>query len=274
MAQLRNKKIKIGMIGCDTFHTPVLLEQFQNHLDVEVVWVDKTYRTSLEASYQRQPRFEAMIDGKVNLVELDLKNHEPVDFYCILTLDASLHLEIINTLSVYQKPIFVDKPIFYNLEDFNQLKTKKIMSSSGLRFCDFVKEVKASEPIFIEGPLSFVEDIEGYFFYGIHLVEMLQTITKAPIKVESVFIDEKYELIKGQSGEFNFELKGIKVGDPAFCIRNGDKYYELSSYDHLYNSLAKAIIEYDYEQDILLRTSKIVIETILEMNKLRKKGTE
>lgn len=259
-----NNKMRIGIIGCDSFHAPILLKQFQDKLNVDVAFVDITLRSTLDVSKKRQVRFESMIEDKTLLKFIDLDDHEAVDLYCILNMDASQHLETIQALAAKHKPIFVDKPIFNNIQDFDAIKGMNIMSSSGLRYCDFIKDVKLDNHILIEGPLSFMEGVEGYFWYGIHLVEMLHTLTSSAIHLESVQVFEDKEVVRGKSGDYSFELIGYYDEATNFSI---NKNYKLSSYDDLYYSLAHAIVNFKENME----SAKTVITTVESINIMRKK---
>ncbi len=260
------EKIKIGIIGSDSFHTVALVKQYQNMSNVDIVFVDKTIRGNMKMSLDRQPRFESMLEESVTLREVDLSNHEMVDIYLVLNVDSSTHLNTIKELEKYNKPIFVDKPIFTNISDFSKI-SGKVMSSSGLRFTDFIKEVDVADNILIEGPLFYVDEVESYFWYGIHMVEMLQAITNDVIQIDSVKSYEKYEIVTGKSGTHSFKIKGY-YDDTNFKVSVKDKSFELSSYDHLYSSLAKAILATD--SWVSLDETKKVIQAILDINALKK----
>lgn len=267
MASTRTPKIKIGIIGCDSFHTPAFIEQFLKRDDCDVVWVDKTIRSTLDFSIQRQERLETLVDSRISLELIDLNNHESVDVYCILNVDASQHLGVIEQIKAYGKPIFVDKPIFHDLLSFEHVQTLPILSCSGFRFCDFVKEAKGARNVKIVGPLSFVEGIEGYFWYGIHHIEMLHTITGSPINIESFEITDRGHILKGKSGNTTFEIFGQTVDDIMFSVEYDGNYAELESYDTLYKSLTNAILEFSKHPSYNLEHTKEVIQTIININK-------
>lgn len=257
--------MRLGIIGADSFHTVALVNQYLKMEAVEIVFVDSTLRGTMKMSGQRQKRFETMLEGKIDLRPIDLYHHEDVDLYLVLNVDSKTHLKTIQILKQYKKPIFVDKPIFTNLDDFDSL-SGKIMSSSGLRFTQFIKDVPLQEVIKIEGPLEYVDEVEGYFWYGIHLVEMLQTLTHDTIAIDSVAVFDTYEMVCGSSGAHRFEIIGHY--EPSnFKVKVEDVVFELSSYDHLYERLAKAIL--DVDAWISLEDTKHVIEAILAINALK-----
>lgn len=253
------KKIQLGIIGCDSYHTVTLVEQYLKMDGVEIVFVDNTIRGNMNMSLKRQARFEHALKDRVKLEKIDLNNHQAVDLYLILNVDSSEHLNTIKALTQYNKPIFVDKPIFSNMESFDEVKAN-IMSSSALRFASFMKDVVLSNPIIIEAPIEFVEEVEGYFWYGIHMLEMLQTLSKSSISIES-FEDN---IVRGTSGAYDFELRGLSESNFKVLTESG--VYELESYEDLYHSLAMAILDTQSWQT--LDNTKMVIEAVLSINSL------
>lgn len=261
------EKVVVGIIGADSYHTVALVEQFLEMENVRIAFVDTIIRGNLAMSATRQERFEKILSGKVPLKKIDLKSHEGVDMYLVLNVDSSCHLEVLNSLKHYDKPIYIDKPIFQDLESFKQVESQ-VMSSSGLRFADFMKDVVIEDSIVIEAPLSYMEGIDGYFWYGIHMVEMLETISKSNIEIQSVTKTDYGELVSGVSAGIEFELRG-HYDNINFSVICANGRHELSSYEHLYHSLALAIL--NINQWLPLDRTKNVIEAVIEINKKKSK---
>lgn len=268
MASNSSSKIRIGIIGCDSFHTPAFINQFIKRDDCEVVWVDKTLRSSLEFSANRQERLETLVDTSIKMETIDLQNHEEVDLYCVLNVDASKHMGVIEQIRIFDKPIFVDKPIFHDLLSFEHVYSLPILSCSGFRFCEFLDNAKEAKHIKIIGPLSFVEGIQGYFWYGIHHVEMLHTISGSPINIESLEISDNGHTIKGNTGDKTFEIFGQTVDDIMFSVEYDGIISTLDSYDTLYESLTNGIIEFSKTPYNSLDNTKEVIKTLIKINEL------
>lgn len=272
MAQV-SSKIRIGIIGSDTSHTLAFINEFKKYPGYEVSWVDINNRTDLEFSVNRSKEIiKDLKDLDIPLIT-NLNQAEEVDAYCVLTLDAKTHPDILNIIKDSSKPIFIDKPIFYNLDQFNNL-SNLVFSSSALRYTDFIQKAvlenkDSQEDIHIEGPLSFIEDIDGYFWYGIHLVEMLHTLSTSNVELEEYQKQEDYELIQGNSKGRKFSLKGITVGDPEFKVILGDKSYSISDDDkNIYENLVCEILEFFKDKESRVNGQK-VIETVIKINEMR-----
>ena len=272
MAQV-SSKIRIGIIGSDTSHTLAFINEFKKYPGYEVSWVDINNRTDLEFSVSRSKEIiKDLKDLDIPLIT-NLNQAEEVDAYCVLTLDAKTHPDILNIIKDSSKPIFIDKPIFYKLEYFNNL-SNLVFSSSALRYTDFIQKAvlenkDSQEDIHIEGPLSFIEGIDGYFWYGIHLVEMLHTLSNSNVELEEYQKLEDYELIQGNSNGRKFSLKGITVGDPEFKVILGDKSYSISDDDkNIYENLVCEILEFFKDKESRVNGQK-VIETVIKINEMR-----
>lgn len=265
--------MKIGIIGADTTHTLAFAKKIIAHDTCELAWIDIRNYTTLAFSQKRAPGIVAQLhDLGIKCVEGYLR--DDVDAYCILNLDASSHRKIIDEICVYGKPIFVDKPIFYTLAEFGNISVP-LFSSSALRYCSFMKRAQNSikrdnHAIQIEGPLSFVEGIEGYFWYGIHLLEMLHALSDAPLVIENVVQEDAYEIVTGTSGGFEFTLKGITVGDPSFKVSFGTETYDISDDDEaIYDNLIDEIIEFFNDKQDRVK-GEFIIDAILTINRMRR----
>lgn len=261
------ERIRLGLIGADSFHCVALVDQYLKMVHVDIVFLDTTIRGDMNMTHKRQPRFMKMLEGKVPLKSIDLNDHEPVDMYLILNVDSKTHLSTLQTLQQYKKPIFVDKPMFTDLKSFDQIEGT-IMSSSALRFADFLKEMTLDGDIHIEAPLFFVDEVQDYFWYGIHMVEMLETLTDAPIDIESIEFIENGECVTGLSNGHRFKLVGL-YEEVNFKVTVGSQVYELESYDHLYKNLALAILDVTSWPNI--ERCKRVIQTVLTINHKKSK---
>ena len=273
MASTRTK-IKIGIIGSDTSHTLAFIKEFKKYPHCEVLWIDANNRTDLTFSKERSPGIIKELEKQGIPLVQNLKEAKAVDAYCILTLDADTHLEILKSIEDDCKPVFIDKPIFYNLLDFEHTK-QLIFSSSALRYTEFVRRAKdsihlASSDIHIEGPLSFIDDIEGYFWYGIHLVEILHTLCPDNINIEQVEQRENYEYITGSCGSHKFSVKGIMIGDPEFKILINDERYSIKEDStSIYANLVFEIVSF-FKNKQSKTDGRDVIKTVLEINEKRR----
>lgn len=273
MAQT-SSKITIGIIGSDSSHTIAFLNEFRKNDRFEVQWIDINNRTNLQFSKERSVDIiKNLQDEEIELIN-DLSNAKEVDAYCILSLDANSHVEVLQILKDRGKPIFIDKPIFYDLDHFEDLP-EMVFSSSALRYTDFMRDAKLNsqnnnDDIHIEGPLSFIYGIGGYFWYGIHLVEMLHTLCNEEVVINNCNKHLNYELISGTCGLRNFTIKGITVGNPEFKVIMGSKTYSIiNDSKNIYENLVLEIMNF-FETKISKTNGKEIIKTVLNINEMRR----
>jgi hypothetical protein len=109
------------------------------------------------------------------------------DAILLESADGRVHLEQFRKLIPFGKPVFIDKPLTCSLPEAEELislamrRHIPIMSSSSLRFLDGLPELveqnrHAITGVELRGPLFFEETQPGYFWYGIHTLEMLFAI--------------------------------------------------------------------------------------------------
>ena len=265
----RKSPIKIGIIGCDSFHTKALFQQFQKTHDLEVVWVDTTIRSEKQFSKNRHKIFKKEFLNNPKFKNVDLKTRPYLDGYCILNVDAEIHLNILRRLPI-DKPIFIDKPLTLNLRELSEFRKYKVMSGSAFRFFPLLNTINLGEEIIIEGPLSFESIAPGYFWYGIHLVEILHTLGKAEITVNNVEILDEYELVFGTIGFRKFILKGIKRPISTYTILTNGKEYNFDNYDFLYKMLAHSIRDHFLKPQFDLNQTEEVLRAVININEIRK----
>lgn len=268
-----SRTIRIGIIGSDSSHTLAFIKEFQKYPTCAVMWVDINNRSNLSFSKTRSEKIiETLKEMNIPLVT-KLEDREVVDAYCILNLDADTHVSIYEEISHENKPVFIDKPIFYQLEDFEKINDL-VLSSSALRYTDFIKRAcldneGSMKDIYIEGPLSFVEGIDGYFWYGIHLVEILHTLCDDEALIRSFKKDVGYEEIRGKCKTSEFTIKGITIGDPGFLVKINGKQYSINDDEKsIYTNLIQEIVNF-FETKEVKTNGRRVIETVLKINEMR-----
>ncbi|WP_162990468.1 hypothetical protein [Mesobacillus foraminis] len=197
MMEWGNPLIKIGLIGSDTTHATAFTsllndEKHSGHVGGAVVEsFFPYYSPEISLSVSRHQEIEEKLVGEYgvrkSLLIEELACH--CDAFLLLNLDPSSKKEWFRELSCYHKPVFIDKPLCLSSDEAEEIRAisqksgTPFMSCSALRFeTDFFQLVQESEErpssVSISGPLLFEDGIPGYFWYGIHMVEMLVTIQK------------------------------------------------------------------------------------------------
>lgn len=205
--------MNIGIIGLDTSHCEVFARLLNDHNDpyhikgAKVIKAIPFFSPDLPISANRAERFTERMKSQYNVkIVEDISTFcEKLDGILLTAVDGDTHLEWIKKLASYKIPIFIDKPIAYSISDLNEIKKLAdlhhvpIMSSSSLRYAEsFVKLLedtdKKIQSAYVYGPLPMQEGIPGYFWYGIHLIEMVIALMGTDIKDIQVERYESYEL--------------------------------------------------------------------------------
>ncbi len=111
---------------------------------------------------------------------------ESCDLVFIETIDGRKHKEIFQKIAKYGKPVFIDKPFTANLQEAKDIlelannSAIPVMSCSSLRYADNLQaalicneESGSVVGCDVFGPMEIMPPLSGFYWYGIHLVEML-----------------------------------------------------------------------------------------------------
>lgn len=211
------KDLAIGMIGLDTSHAAAFTKLL-NDPDVpyhvkgaRVVKAFPAGSMDFELSYSRLGKItdEVRTFG-VEIVSSIEEAAEQVDGILLESVDGRIHLEQFRQIAPYRKPVFIDKPFTVSVKDAQQIiKIAReygtpVMSCSALRFAESLNEALASrdkEKVVgadCYGPIEMVDTQPGYFWYGIHTIEMLYTIFGSGAKVVQTLSQGNHELLIGE----------------------------------------------------------------------------
>jgi hypothetical protein len=108
-----------------------------------------------------------------------------LDAYFLESVDGRQHLEQFREIAARGKPVFIDKPLAASTADARAILAlaadhgTPVMSCSALRFAETFETALAAAPggpvtgADFFGPMPFITELPGYFWYGIHAAEML-----------------------------------------------------------------------------------------------------
>ncbi|MFJ7970201.1 Gfo/Idh/MocA family oxidoreductase [Psychrobacillus sp. NPDC096389] len=224
--------MNIGLIGLDTSHSEIFTRLLNDHHDLHYITGAKithsipTYSKDLPISSNRFSNYFEIVTNKYEVTPVENLEQfmNAVDAVIIGTVDGRNHLDWFKKIVAYRKPIFIDKPIVMSSVEMGELieLTNKhntpVMSSSSLRFSESVMKV-AKEPNirsgYFFGPTPLQVQMPGYFWYGIHLLEMVVTIFGSEVEQMKLevqpdceylhlrFTNGKHVLIQGEDDWHN-----------------------------------------------------------------------
>lgn len=188
--------IRIGIVGLDTSHSEAFIKLINGekdnpeYNDFKVVAAYPFGSTTIESSAKRIPQYtEVAKKYGVVITSSIAEMLKQVDCVLLETNDGTLHLSQATEVIKSGKPLFVDKPVGATLPQalaiYRLAEEYKVplFSSSALRFSSRNQELRAGTGA--EGkvvgadcysPSTNEPSHAGFFWYGIHGVEILYTI--------------------------------------------------------------------------------------------------
>lgn len=182
--------LRIGLIGLDTSHALKFAEILNapgSTMGGRVVAAFPGGSPDMEKSISRVAGFREALETRLGVEMLDTPEAvaESVDLVIITAVDGRTHPDLLRRTLPHGRPTFVDKPFTISSEAARRMLDEAeavgvtVSSSSALRFADPLVETLADpvggELVGIEayGPLEWEATQPGYFWYGIHGLEML-----------------------------------------------------------------------------------------------------
>lgn len=185
--------IRLGMLDLDTSHAVEFTKRL-NHLQIsEDQWVDGAQVVVAcpgvsKIMPERIPGFAKKLSEElgIKLVETPEEMLGKIDGLLLEGNDGSSHLERARPFLEAGLPVWIDKPLAWSVRDCEALaelaakNNAPIFSASALRFAEEIVAVQSavSEPgapvaVEVYGGQARKDNIPGWFFYGIHSVEMI-----------------------------------------------------------------------------------------------------
>lgn len=228
---------KIGIIGLDTSH----VSHFANLLH-DASHAHHVQGARIVAAFPGGSPDFATSANRVGLYTEELqKKHEvslfaaiedlPTDLDAILleSVDGRQHLEQFRRILDREVPVFIDKPLACSVAEAGEIVKAAsahkvpLMSCSALRFAEAFRKGlgKCGDgPILggdFFGPMAFVDGCPGYFWYGIHLVEMLFAAFGRGCRRLRAVSNENHDVITAEWSDGRLAtVRGNRAGNSAF----------------------------------------------------------
>ena len=182
---------RLGAIGVDTSHLPEFTKRIKamneagaTRCRVTRLWTDGQH--GMRAG-QAQKWQQSAVDMGVNPASSIEELLEEVDGVMVLSVNGHRHLRFATPALQRGLPTYIDKPLTCSLAEAKQLLTlarqheARCYSASSLRFAAEVTELPREElgalhAIDAFGPGELSPSMEGLFFYGVHVIEMVDAI--------------------------------------------------------------------------------------------------
>ena len=262
--------IKFGLIGLDTSHVLVFSDTFNNPQGnqylpgarVVAAWTGGS--PDLASSISRVPGYTAEVRDKfgVRIVDSIEAVCEASDVILHTSLDGRVHRVQFEKIAPFGKPVFMDKPFATTSADARAIFATakkhgvKLFSSSSLRFTGALTRVVTPENRAMvrgadfTGPMDLEPTNPGFFWYGIHAVEMLYAaMGRGCVSVRCV-ATEQHDVATGVWADGRIgTVRGCRTGNYEF---HGLVHFEKKSAavnvqaeaKGFFTCLAEAILEF------------------------------
>jgi hypothetical protein len=227
--------LKIGMIGLDTSHVIAFARCFNKKDHAEHIpgaRVTVAYGKAspdFDLSYNRIEGFTKQLrdELRVKIVDSMEAVAEQVDLLFIMSVDGRVHREQFAQTVKFRRPTFIDKPFTTSLADAKAIfdlagqNDVPVMSCSSLRYALPLTEALAdTDPIAgcdVFGPMSLVPTLPGLFWYGIHVVEMMNRIMGRGCREVKATVNAHQDLITASWDDDKMAcLRGMRKGHNKF----------------------------------------------------------
>lgn len=261
-------EIKIAMVGLDTSHAPAFTRMLNDPSDPHYLPGGRVVNAwpggspDFELSHSRVDQFtEEVRQQGVTICESIEEAAQGCDAILLESADGRGHLEQFKKLIPFGIPVFIDKPLTCSLPEAEELArlatehTIPVMSSSSLRFLQGLRKTAAEcknriTELELRGPLAFQETQTGYFWYGMHTIEMMFAVLGPELRLQKVKCTEQADRISAcrpDNVTARLELgKGIKTFSGTLIC--GSERIALPSSDTveepIYRSLMKEVLPF------------------------------
>jgi len=290
--------LRIGFVGLDTSHVTAFANLLNSpnekfHIPgVRVVAAFKGGSEDLDISRDRvAPLTQELVERHgVEIVESIEGLRSLCDAIFIESVDGRVHLEQFASVADWGVPVFIDKPLATSLAEAKEIgllaerNNVRLFSSSALRFLEPLRKALDTPDIGeivggdFYGPMVRLPEPPGFFWYGIHSVEMLFATLGPGFEEVSVQAEEKHDLIIGRwTGGRLGTIRGNRVGNNTF---GGTVHFEKASVSFdstqsetpFYASLLRAVVRFlqDGEAPVAISESIRIVEFIETANRLLK----
>ena len=184
-----------------------------------------------DLSINRVEKFTAELRDhhKVEIVESLSDLRGKCDAVMLESVDGRVHLDQFREVAGWGVPVFIDKPLTLSVDEARELtklaaeKNVRVTSASAMRFAEKFRqalEAGGDDPVTggdFYGPMSLVEKCPGYFWYGIHSVEMLFATMGPGCRGVLAVREELHDVIVGRWADGRLGVvRGNRAGNNGF----------------------------------------------------------
>jgi len=263
------EEIKIGIIGVDTSHVTAFTKVINDASDPyhvpggKIIAAVPTFSNDFDLSYNRVETFKKELVEKYNVKIFNSIEEmlEVVDAVLLESVDGRRHLKEVEPVFKARKPVFIDKPFAASYNDARKIVELSkeyscpFFSCSSLRYDVNISEARQDIELGkimgcdVFSPESRVSAMPGFFWYGIHGIEILFSVMKSGCLSVEVICSDTADIAvglwkDGRTGVY----RGIRQGVPSYGLTIfGEKKIRQTTYNPdipMYSMLIKEIMRF------------------------------
>jgi len=270
---------RIGIVDIDTSHPPAFVKLFAEYEGIVVAAVcdgGAVWDREHVEQFADENGIEEVCDSPEEMVPL-------VDGALVQSANWDVHLERARPFIEAGKAVFIDKPVVGNVRDGDALielvekHDTPIICGSSARFADEVTDLKARLDEFGAVRTAFVTGPSDLFNYGIHIVEMFQSVFGTGVSEVSFVGENGPEVYKAvyPGGPMVLFQTGTPAGGFSLTLC-GEKKKETITLDNsaLYAALVRKLVELfrDRKADIPIRDFVEPVKVLIAAKASRRTG--
>lgn len=245
--------LKLGLIGLDTSHATAFTQLLNDsghpfHVTgAKVVAGFPGASPDFDLSANRVEGFTKKLQEEFGVAILGSPTEvaEASDAILITAVDGRAHLGFLEQVASFGKPVFIDKPFAVTAADAQAMAQLAaahsigLFSASSLRYADALVHALAENPELkgadCAGPMNWQPTQPGYFWYGIHSVEMLYAALGSGCQKVLAASTENYDVVTGVWADGRIgTVRGNRIGNNNFTalLHTADKsvFVDTSAY--------------------------------------------
>lgn len=219
---------RIGIIGLDTSHAPELARYFNAGPGaaagrVAAAWAGGSADAPLSrervAGFTRQVRDESGVELLATPEEVAARS----DALLLLAMDGRGHADLFARVAPSRCPVFINKPLATSVTDAESIAATatrhgvRWFSASALRWA--WPESRVAQTVTVACPLWFEPANAGWFWYGVHGVELMQTAMGPGVAAVRVEVQGDCETLHARWRDGRrAQVRGVLQKDAAFAI--------------------------------------------------------
>jgi predicted dehydrogenase len=227
---------RIGLIGLDTSHVIAFTKLLnvvteKDHIPgarVIAGWPGGSQ--DIDVSRNRVDGFTRDLREKFGVEIMDSPQDvaKACDLVFITSVDGRVHKDLFAQVAEFKRPTFIDKPFTTSLADAKEIYRLAeqagvpVMSCSSLRYADGLADALRGEPVIgcdAFGPMDLIPQLPGYFWYGVHVVEIMQRIMGTGCQSVTVTKTDDFDLLTGRwSNNRVATMRGVRNGHHKFGV--------------------------------------------------------